>query len=166
MNAQATSFGGVGSGDAHASLFDTLTFHITGGGSADVFAQISGTWTATTSAGVGYVLSLDDGHVIISGNPSDPFASIPTSGSYTDGGLWHVIDGSSYHIYSRVDASAWGGGSASIDDPLTFQLPSGVTFTSASGSTYVSAVPLPAAGWLFGSGLVGLIGVAWRKKTT
>ncbi|RDH85023.1 MAG: hypothetical protein DIZ80_03135 [endosymbiont of Galathealinum brachiosum] len=29
----------------------------------------------------------------------------------------------------------------------------------------VSAVPVPAAVWLFGSGLVGLIGVARRKKT-
>jgi hypothetical protein len=28
----------------------------------------------------------------------------------------------------------------------------------------VSAVPVPAAFWLFGSGLIGLIGVARRKK--
>lgn len=27
----------------------------------------------------------------------------------------------------------------------------------------VSAVPLPAAVWLFASGLIGLIGMAWRK---
>ncbi|MEE8427904.1 MAG: VPLPA-CTERM sorting domain-containing protein [Gammaproteobacteria bacterium] len=27
-----------------------------------------------------------------------------------------------------------------------------------------SAVPIPAAGWLFGSGLLGLIGIARRKK--
>ena len=30
----------------------------------------------------------------------------------------------------------------------------------------VSAVPVPAAVWLFGSGLIGLIGVAKRKKNT
>jgi hypothetical protein len=29
----------------------------------------------------------------------------------------------------------------------------------------VSAIPVPAAAWLFGSGLLGLIGVARRKKT-
>lgn len=29
----------------------------------------------------------------------------------------------------------------------------------------VSAVPIPAAAWLFGSGLLGLIGIARRKKT-
>ncbi len=32
-------------------------------------------------------------------------------------------------------------------------------------TNYVSAVPVPAAVWLFGSGLVGLIGIARRKKT-
>ncbi len=30
--------------------------------------------------------------------------------------------------------------------------------------SYVSAVPVPAAAWLFGSGLLGLVGVAHRKK--
>ena len=32
------------------------------------------------------------------------------------------------------------------------------------GTVNLSAVPVPAAAWLFGSGLVGLIGVARRKK--
>jgi hypothetical protein len=31
--------------------------------------------------------------------------------------------------------------------------------------TYVSTVPIPAAVWLFGSGLLGLVGIARRKKT-
>lgn len=35
--------------------------------------------------------------------------------------------------------------------------------TTASGSVTVTAVPLPAAAWLFGSGLLGLIGMARRK---
>ena len=51
-----------------------------------------------------------------------------------------------------------------------------VTFDVASGTSYffganananiytnVSAVPVPAAVWLFGSGLIGLIGLARRK---
>jgi hypothetical protein len=47
----------------------------------------------------------------------------------------------------------------SISDP---------TVTSAwfGGSTSTTVVPLPAAFWLFGTGLVGLIGVAKRKKNS
>ena len=43
-----------------------------------------------------------------------------------------------------------------------------VQITSAigeSGTNYLSAVPIPATVWLFGSGLLGLIGVARRKKS-
>jgi hypothetical protein len=42
-----------------------------------------------------------------------------------------------------------------------------VNFQNVSGSACsfdVSAVPIPAAVWLFGSGLIGLIGIARRKK--
>jgi len=42
-----------------------------------------------------------------------------------------------------------------------------IQFSSTSSSYLVrdniSAVPVPAAAWLFGSGLIGLIGVARRK---
>ena len=41
-------------------------------------------------------------------------------------------------------------------------LPEGFTFSSESGQ-FLSEVPLPATVWLFGSGLLGLIGVARRK---
>ena len=41
--------------------------------------------------------------------------------------------------------------------------PIGPTFTT-NGSITVSSVPIPAAAWLFGSGFVGLIGIARRKK--
>lgn len=37
-------------------------------------------------------------------------------------------------------------------------------YGSALIRPHVSAVPLPVAGWLFGTGLLGLIGVARRKK--
>ncbi|MDH5594919.1 MAG: VPLPA-CTERM sorting domain-containing protein [Gammaproteobacteria bacterium] len=40
---------------------------------------------------------------------------------------------------------------------------SGKEYTYTSDSLYVSSVPLPAAVWLFGSGLLGLIGIARRK---
>jgi len=57
------------------------------------------------------------------------------------------------------------GGTCDATDPITISLPPGVTFTSASGQFLTAPVPIPAAAWLFGSGLLGLIGVARRKKT-
>lgn len=45
-------------------------------------------------------------------------------------------------------------------DPVT----QGASYTSQSGVSYISAVPVPTAIWLFGSGLLGLVGIARRKK--
>jgi hypothetical protein len=42
-------------------------------------------------------------------------------------------------------------------------LPEGVGFTSSSG-VFLSAVPVPGAIWLFGSGLLGLVWMSRRKK--
>jgi len=36
--------------------------------------------------------------------------------------------------------------------------------TNLHGLVYVSSIPVPAAVWLFGSGLLGLIGISRRKK--
>jgi len=41
----------------------------------------------------------------------------------------------------------------------------GIVADLVSGTYSIAAVPVPATVWLFGSGLVGLIGVARRKKT-
>jgi hypothetical protein len=46
---------------------------------------------------------------------------------------------------------------------ISLVLPSGIGYTSSSG-VFLSAVPIPPAIWLFGSGLIGLVGVARRKK--
>jgi len=36
----------------------------------------------------------------------------------------------------------------------------------AEGGPEVSAIPIPAAAWLFGSGLIGLVGISRRKRVT
>ena len=58
-----------------------------------------------------------------------------------------------------------GGGAGGLDANI-----SGTRFGGGDGANgliyveYASAVPVPAAVWLFGSGLIGLIGIARRKK--
>ena len=44
-------------------------------------------------------------------------------------------------------------GSGALEVPMTF----------GAGTVNISAVPVPAAAWLFGSGLIGLVGIARRK---
>ena len=70
-----------------------------------------------------------------------------------------LIDGISYGIYNTIVS----GGLLDISGTTT-----GSAF-SHSGLAGVqispSPVPLPAAVWLFGSGLLGLVGVAWRRKS-
>lgn len=47
-----------------------------------------------------------------------------------------------------------------------FDLPNGVSLMSETGIEFTGPViPVPAAFWLFGSGLLGIIGIATRKKT-
>jgi len=54
---------------------------------------------------------------------------------------------------------------AAVSQQLDFAISSPVSYTTASGVQYRSTlVPLPASVWLFGSGLLGLIGIARRKK--
>lgn len=51
-----------------------------------------------------------------------------------------------------------------VYDRLAMKSPDERLYTSYSSGFYVEAVPVPAAVWLFGSGLIGLVGLARRKK--
>lgn len=51
-----------------------------------------------------------------------------------------------------------------VYDNLGGKSPNSSLYTSYDNAFYSSVVPVPAAVWLFGSGLIGLIGVARRKK--
>ena len=57
-------------------------------------------------------------------------------------------------VVPKGDASGFGGVA------YTYHLTSGTT----TDTYHVQSVPVPAAAWLFGSGLLGLVGIARRKK--
>lgn len=77
--------------------------------------------------------------------------------------------------FSNVKPSFyWSGSAINSIDAWNFFFSHGTQGGSGKGSSFytwavhsgdVGAVPVPAAVWLFGSGLIGLIGVARRKKT-
>jgi len=69
-------------------------------------------------------------------------------------------DGAILNLHPCLSAIGWCGGGVSAHTSL-----GGVQLTNSTYGTDVSAVPVPAAVWLFGSGLIGLVGLVKRKKT-
>lgn len=60
-------------------------------------------------------------------------------------------------------------GGCSTSESVIFKLENNFTFSGkgwTSKGMALTSVPIPAAAWLFGSGLLGLAGIARRKKTT
>ncbi len=108
------------------------------------------------------------------GNVSD----YDVTGVFDDGcaGSCLVNTGPFSNVQSLGDDSVyWSGSELSSSNAWNFDIFQGAQshnsksfelFAWAVHSGDVSAVPVPAAVWLFGSGLIGLLGVAKRKKST
>ena len=108
------------------------------------------TWAGTAPAGAySYNFSLTGNQVAWgtlfdwNANPLIPVLNIMTCTSFATGG------------------TCTGTGTPMQTPPFAGQAPA---FNGVVSSASVSAVPVPAAAWLFGSGLVGLAGVARRNK--
>ena len=114
---------------------------------------------------------------VIGGTAADPLFKTVTAGSYA--GNNNVFGENAFTLQGQAwmatKTAATSGESLyaykmgmKIDGGLAndFQASAGVwTFDATSGSlTYAAPVPLPAAVWMFASGLLGMAGVARRKK--
>ena len=82
-----------------------------------------------------------------------------------------TLGGNAAFILGLFDSntSTWLGDSGATDVSGGAGTAFNVSFTTASGQIMgvdmtLAQVPVPAAAWLFGSGLIGLVGVARRKK--
>lgn len=69
-----------------------------------------------------------------------------------------ITDGMDFYVVASMGATAQNGFATALNT-LSMQFDNDMGLTAASASV----VPVPAAVWLFGSGLIGLIGVAKRK---
>jgi hypothetical protein len=95
-----------------------------------------------------------------------------STGSYVTSGAGADIIGTILaHTYVSTGANSTlrgtgtsCGGAYSATGAVTVGAGSVTGGVGCSGSTPPPAVPLPAAAWLFGSALLGLVGVARRKK--
>lgn len=79
--------------------------------------------------------------------------------------------GTSSSIFSNANNqnafSGSGSTAASVTDPFSLTIVANITHAVTGGTSSfdaeIRAVPIPAAVWLFGSGLLGLIGISRRK---
>ncbi len=128
------------------------------------------------AAGTGTLYSLNSGNNLTDTLLSNDFISCTTNCIYRDGQAVAVNTGS-------AGVSAFNSGTWSIDtstNTVNFQLDLagtgllgsnigvrwGMTCANDAIEGSVSTVPVPAAAWLFGSGLLGLVGVARRRKVS
>ena len=132
--------------------------------------------TATFSGGFTFDSATDQlsSVNVIVGGPSG-FAGTYTyqylpwnGGNPTNLGMMYAANSASANVFamlfmsfdSLLDGSP---GISYLTQAAGYNLPGNYIDQGVTGGVQVSAVPVPAAAWLFGSGLLGLIGVARRK---
>ena len=88
-----------------------------------------------------------------------PFNPGPFSNVQNDN-YWSSTETANASLAYRYNFTTGGGGSQSFKYGAFYAW---AVLSGNAGTGSVSAVPVPAAAWLFGSGLIGLVGVARRK---
>jgi hypothetical protein len=160
-----------------AQTLSDISFSVTGGGAVT-------TSSVTTNANL---IGLSDGSTPThSSGTTNPWSLTGSNGSYLFTGLnggdqtrtlivGDITNESTYCSPKCPDGLGNQNFNPFIDETATFTLGiSGVTAASTISNVVFSfgtqpetlvGVPIPAAVWLFGSGLIGLIGIARRRST-
>jgi len=135
--------------DAEVGIFSGIDivpdFSSCGGGPSEWMAGFS-SWICGGQIGLGFLTSIE----IASDGPQ----------SFSDTVSFDIAAGDTFTIYAELRALTFGGYADAFSTlDMTFDDTSNL---AALGP--MSTVPAPAAIWLFGSGLLGLVGVAGRRK--
>ena len=174
---------GDGDGSVDDLLIQTISFDVTAGTSLLIDSLV---WESTgvDLNGDGEITGFDNymllfqGGTQITGNDDAALGADGSVHNYDSQIAWTFATAGTYSVsvgqlsYSLSDAllgyqvnrsyaDYTNTGKTHGDWQLTFNVQAGSLSNVTNG---VSAVPVPAAVWLFGSGLIGLIGVARRKK--
>ena len=179
------TFGNTGIG--YGDLFLSNSWNPYGDGSnnyEDDDASNGTVWSHGFSLDDRYMNENEDGTgVLYSLNSGDNAADIMMSDSFLSGGYFRNGQEVAVNRFSAGTEALLNEGSWSItDDTVDFTIDLAGTgllngselalrweFTCANdvieGAVPVSAVPVPAAAWLFGTGLIGLVAVARRKDS-
>jgi hypothetical protein len=184
----ATSEGPSADAGGEAQIGDTLTFGGTISSTSVTTFRMSGTWSTSNSGdnsngfAAGWLDIFDDNGLLTGGVACSTPNSSFGCGS-TNNQTEVTVVGNSFFISSTVNvdfhkkvlvefvvyASTFSTSSADISDPISIDLPPGVTFTSASGVflTRVGSVPEPST-WamvLAGFASFAVLGRRARRRT-
>ncbi len=154
----------LGAADPTAGSFTFELFATTATGAPDYFsaplATVNASYDLTSSSYAFSTLDFSSDNIAVSVGDTLAVVGVTGSGVATTGlpiANWIGADGDPYSGGAYY--------AAYIGDPGTL-LANGTEGYDLNFRTYVdtSVVPIPAAAWLFGSGLLGLVGVARRKS--
>lgn len=174
LKAYAESFGGTG---AFASATGVQGYTYTGASPKTISLDLSLDGTIDLSAGGTAEASLEGQVAVIFTNQLDFYTDFGTVvyevappgsvaatsqvfGIATDQLTFTVNPGDDFFVWAGLQVDGMRGGIADAYNTFTMDFADDAGLQAAS----VSAIPAPAALWLFGSGLMGLIGVARRRK--
>ncbi|MEJ2644417.1 MAG: flocculation-associated PEP-CTERM protein PepA, partial [Gammaproteobacteria bacterium] len=167
------------------TLAGNFTEKVTGtSGSGVNFDLTSGTASIYASSNVNYSFKTDTGFTdgtpilqgkIISGTGSFGsfgfgVTSLTLKVTNYDSGVYSPAVGGANAVITLQGKGAPGAGYTGFLDSVTsvgstpYQPSNGDVLLSSAGNMALTPVPLPAAIWLFGSGLVGLVGISRRRR--
>ncbi len=118
--------------------------------------------TGSEMAHMFYITLGDKGYNDISGSSPQAGWGLTNSGPFSN--IQTILGYWSATSYAPNPSYAWGFGYGYGDQQSLGKTNPAYAWAVHSGDVGAAVVPIPAAAWLFGSGLLGLIGVARKKK--